>query len=50
MSRCKTYWTALPAEEKANTWTALLPALATIAIAWPLMERAYLSQLSNFNY
>ena len=50
MSRCKTYWTALPAEEKANTWTALLPALATIAIAWPLMERAYLSQLSTFNF
>lgn len=50
MSRCKTYWTALPAEEKANTWTALLPALATIAIAWPLMERAYLSQLSNFKF
>lgn len=50
MSRCKSYWTALPAEEKANTWTALLPALATIAIAWPLMERAYLSQLSNFKF
>ena len=50
MSRCKTYWTALPAEEKANTWTALLPALATLAIAWPLMERAYLSQLSNFKF
>lgn len=50
MSRCKTYWTALPAEEKANTWTALLPALATIAIAWPLMERAYLSQLSTFKF
>ena len=50
MSRCKTYWTALPAEEKANTWTALLPALATIAIVWPLMERAYLSQLSTLNF
>ena len=50
MSRCKTYWTALPAEEKANTWTALLPALATLAIAWPLMERAYLSQLSTFKF
>ena len=50
MSRCKTYWTALPAEEKANTWTALLPALATIAIAWPLMDRAYQSQISNFKF
>lgn len=50
MSRCKSYWTALPAEEKANTWTALLPALATLAIAWPLMERVYLSQLSNFKF
>ncbi len=50
MNRCKTYWTALPAEEKANTWTALLPALATIAIAWPLMERALQSQISNFKF
>lgn len=50
MSRCKSYWTALPAEEKANTWTALLPALATIAIAWPLMERALQSQISNFKF
>ena len=50
MSRCKTYWTALPAEEKANTWTALLPALATIAIVWPLMERALQSQISNFKF
>ena len=50
MSRLKTYWTALPAEEKANTWTALLPALATIAIAWPLMDRAYQSQISNFKF
>ena len=47
MSRCKTYWTALPAEEKANTWTALLPALATIAIAWPLMDRAIQCPISN---
>lgn len=50
MSRCKSYWTALPAEEKANTWTALLPALATLAIAWPLMERALQSQISNFKF
>lgn len=50
MSRCKSYWTALPAEEKANTWTALLPALATIAIVWPLMERAYQSQITNFKF
>ena len=50
MSRCKTYWTALPAEEKANTWTALLPALATIAIVWPLMERAYQSQITNYKF
>lgn len=50
MSRCKSYWTALPAEEKANTWTALLPALATLAIAWPLMKRALQSQISNFKF
>lgn len=50
MSRFRTYWTALPAEEKANTWTALLPALATLAIAWPLMERAYQSQITNYKF
>ena len=50
MSRCKSYWTALPAEEKANTWTALLPALATLAIAWPLMQRVSRPQLSNFKF
>ena len=50
MSRLRTYWTALPAEEKANTWTALLPALATIAIVWPLMERAISSQFSAFRF
>lgn len=47
MNRWKTYWTALPAEEKANTWTALLPALATLAIAWPLLERAIQSSINN---
>ena len=50
MSRCKTYWTALPAEEKANTWTALLPALATIAIAWPLLRMAYQSEIINHKF
>ncbi len=47
MSRFRTYWTALPAEEKANTLTHLFPALATIAIAWPLMARAVQSQIIN---
>ena len=47
MSRFSTYWTSLPAEEKANTLTHLFPALATIAIAWPLMALAIQSQIIN---
>ena len=47
MSRLRTYWTSLPAEEKANTLTHLFPALATIAIAWPLMALAIQSQIIN---
>ena len=40
MNIIKTYWHNLPAEEKANTLTHLFPTLATMVIAWPLMERA----------
>jgi hemolysin III len=47
MSRLSTYWTSLPAEEKANTLTHLFPALATIALAWPLMVLAIQSQIIN---
>jgi hemolysin III len=40
----------LSSEEKANTWTHLVPAVATLLIAWPLLQRAYNSQISNFQY
>lgn len=46
----KTYWINLPAEEKANTLTHLFPTLAALAIAWPLMERAFQCQISNFKF
>ena len=46
----KTYWMHLPAEEKANTLTHIFPTLATVAIAWPLMERAVQCQISNFKF
>ena len=34
-------------EEKANTWTHLVPLIATLGIAWPLMRLAYQSQITN---
>ena len=34
-------------EERANTWTHLVPLIATLAIAWPLMALAYQSQSTN---
>jgi len=37
----------LPAEEKANTLTHLVPLLATPFIAWPLMEKALQCPISN---
>ena len=37
-------------EEKANTWTHLVPLVATLLIAWPLMEKAVSSQLSAFSF
>ena len=42
-----TYWSTLPAEEKANTLTHLFPTLATLVIALPLMERAVQSPITN---
>lgn len=50
MSDWRTYWQQLPAEEKANTLTHLFPTIATILIAWPLMERAISCQLSASRY
>ena len=37
-------------EEKANTWTHLVPLLATLALAWPLIRAAHTFQLSTFNF
>ena len=37
-------------EERANTWTHLVPLLATLAIAWPLMGRAIQCQISNVKF
>lgn len=37
-------------EEKANTWTHLVPLVATLAITYPLMARAVSSQLSAFSF
>jgi len=37
-------------EERANTWTHLVPLIATLAIAYPLMERAISSQDSGFSF
>lgn len=34
-------------EEKANTWTHIVPLMATLALAWPLMALAYQSQIIN---
>ena len=50
MSRLCTYWTSLPAEEKANTLTHLFPTLATLALAWPLMSLAIQSQITNHKF
>ena len=37
-------------EEKANTWTHLVPLLATLALAWPLMALAYQSEIINHKF
>jgi len=37
-------------EEKANTWTHLVPLIATLLIAWPLIRAAYTFQLSTFTF
>lgn len=36
-------------EEIANTWTHLVPAVATLFIAWPLLQLSLNSQLSTLN-
>ena len=37
-------------EEKANTWTHLVPLLATLALAWPLIRAAYQSEIINHKF
>ena len=34
-------------EERANTWTHLVPLIATVLLAWPLMARAIHSQITT---
>ena len=45
-----TYWRKLPAEEKANTLTHLFPSVATLFLAWPLLQLAYQSQITNHKF
>ena len=40
---------ALSAEEKANTWTHLIPAVATLVLAWPLLRLSLNAQPSTLN-
>ena len=37
-------------EEIANTWTHLVPWIATLIIAWPLLRLAYQSQIINHKF
>ena len=50
MSSFATYWKNVPTEEKANTLTHVFPAIATLAIAWPLLRVAYSFHLSPFTF
>lgn len=44
------WYSELSAEEKANTWTHLIPLVATLIIAWPLLRLACNAQLSTFHF
>jgi len=46
-NKAKTYWEKLPAEEKANMLTHLVPTMVTLGIAVPLMRLAYQAQITN---
>ena len=39
----------MSSEEKANTWTHLIPFVATLLIAWPLLNLSLNSKLSTLN-
>ena len=40
----------LSAEERANTWTHLIPLVAIFFVAWPLLRLAYQSQIINHKF
>ena len=44
------FFSRLSSEERANTWTHLVPLVATLGIAWPLMELAYNAQTVNHRF
>lgn len=50
MAKLHTYWIGLPEEEKANTLTHFFPLVATLFLAFPLMQRASVAQHSTFNF
>lgn len=44
------FFSRLSSEERANTWTHLIPLVGTLAIAWPLMVLAYKAETIHHNY
>lgn len=50
MGKNGTYWQQLPAEEKANMLTHLVPSVVTVLLALPLMMSAYQSQIINHKF
>ena len=42
------YW--LSDEEKANTWTHLIPFVLTLCLMWPLFNRAMQAQINDFRF
>ena len=42
------YW--LSDEEKANTWTHLIPFVLTLCLMWPLLNKAIQAQINDFKY
>ncbi len=42
------YW--LSDEEKANTWTHLIPFVLTLCLMWPLLNRAIQAQINDFRF
>ena len=50
MNKLKVYWSTLPAEERANMLTHLVPSVATLLLVWPLLRLAYQSQILDFKF